>query len=143
MLAKPSWWPRMENPGRGWCPWNPIGPAASRECCVDSCSFPTPPTPRSCSPLCPPRSSTATVFVSAASGWEIATRARLGRLPGAEGLLQDLPSLLQQQGFQSLAIQVHHGVRAGGYRQSHRDPFDRLLAAQAELEGLQLVSVRS
>ena len=83
----------------------------------------------------------ATIFVSAASGWEIATKSRLGKLPGAEGLLQDLPSLLQQQGFLPLAVQLHHGVHAGGYRQAHRDPFDRLLAAQAELEGLHLVSL--
>lgn len=83
----------------------------------------------------------AAIFVSAASGWELATKVRLGKLPGAEGLLQDLPSLLQQQGFQPLAVQLHHGVHAGAYRQAHRDPFDRLLAAQAELEGLQLVSL--
>jgi PIN domain nuclease of toxin-antitoxin system len=83
----------------------------------------------------------ATVFVSAASGWELATKARLGKLSGAEGLLRDLPSLLQDQGFQPLAVQLRHGVHAGGYRQAHRDPFDRLLAAQAELEGLQLVSL--
>jgi PIN domain nuclease of toxin-antitoxin system len=83
----------------------------------------------------------AAIIVSAASGWELATKVRLGKLPGADGLLQDLPSLLQQQGFQPLAVQLHHGVRAGGYRQAHRDPFDRLLAAQAELEGLQLVSL--
>jgi PIN domain nuclease of toxin-antitoxin system len=63
----------------------------------------------------------ATIFVSAASGWEIATQGRLGNLPGAEGLLQDLPSLLQKQGFQPLAVQLHHGVHAGGYRQAHRD----------------------
>jgi PIN domain nuclease of toxin-antitoxin system len=79
--------------------------------------------------------------VSTASGWEIATKGRLGTLPGAEQLLQDLPSLLQQQGFEPLAVQLHHGVHAGGYSQPHRDPFDRLLAAQAELEGLQLVSL--
>ncbi|HYP03453.1 MAG TPA: type II toxin-antitoxin system VapC family toxin [Cyanobium sp.] len=83
----------------------------------------------------------AAIFVSAASGWELATKVRLGKLPGAEGLLLDLPSLLHQQGFQPLAVQLHHGIRAGGYPQPHRDPFDRLLAAQAELEGLQLVSV--
>ena len=83
----------------------------------------------------------ARVFVSAASGWELATKVRLGKLPGAEGLLQDLPSLLQTQGFQPLAVQLRHGVHAGGYPQAHRDPFDRLLAAQAELEGLQLVSL--
>ena len=51
----------------------------------------------------------ATIFVSAASGWELATKRRLGKLPGAEGLLQDLPSLLQQQGFQPLAVLLHHG----------------------------------
>ena len=83
----------------------------------------------------------ATVFVSAVSGWELATKVRLGKLPGAEGLLQDLPSLLQHQGFKPLPVQLHHGVHAGGYTQAHRDPFDRLLAAQAELEGLQLVSL--
>ncbi len=38
-------------------------------------------------------------------------------------------------------MQLHHGVHAGGYRQAHRDPVDRLLAAQAELEGLHLVSL--
>jgi PIN domain nuclease of toxin-antitoxin system len=75
----------------------------------------------------------ASIFVSAASGWELATKARLGQLPGAEGLLQDLPSFLQKQGFQPLAVQLHHGVHAGGYPQAHRDPFDRLLAAQAAL----------
>ena len=83
----------------------------------------------------------ASIFVSAASGWELATKVRLGKLPGAGGLLQDLPSFLQKQGFQPLAVQLHHGVRAGGYPQAHRDPFDRLLAAQAELEGLHLVSL--
>jgi PIN domain nuclease of toxin-antitoxin system len=51
------------------------------------------------------------------------------------------PSLLQNQDFQPLAVQLRHGVHAGGYPQAHRDPFDRLLAAQAELEGLQLVSL--
>lgn len=83
----------------------------------------------------------ASVFVSAASGWELATKLRLGKLPGAERLLRDLPSLLQQQGFEPLAVQLRHGIHAGGYEQAHRDPFDRLLAAQAELEGLHLVSL--
>jgi PIN domain nuclease of toxin-antitoxin system len=64
----------------------------------------------------------ATIFVSAASGWELATNGRLGKLPGAERLLQHLPSLLQHQGFQLLAVQSHHGVHAGGYTHAHRDP---------------------
>ena len=88
----------------------------------------------------------ATIFVSAASGWELATRVRLGKPPGANQLLQELPSLLQQQGFQPLAVQLHHGVHAAGDPQAHRDPhrcaedclFARLLAAQADPEGLPL-----
>ena len=48
----------------------------------------------------------ATVFVSAATGWALASKGRLGQLPGATKLLQDLPSLLQHQGFQALAVQL-------------------------------------
>jgi len=57
--------------------------------------------------------SASSIFVSAASGWELATKVRLGKLPGAERLLEDLPSLLQHQGYQPLAVQLHHGVHAG------------------------------
>jgi PIN domain nuclease of toxin-antitoxin system len=53
------------------------------------------------------------LLLDTASGWEIATKVRLGKLPGAEGLLQVSPSLLHQQGFQPLAVQLHHGVHAG------------------------------
>ena len=81
------------------------------------------------------------VFVSAASAWELATKVRLGKLEMANQLLADLPEILAQQGFESLPVQFQHGLRAGAYEQAHRDPFDRLLAAQAELEQLTLVSV--
>jgi PIN domain nuclease of toxin-antitoxin system len=81
-----------------------------------------------------------TVWVSAASAWEIATKHRLGKLPTARVLLDDYETLLGGQGFQSLAITPRHGLRAGGYGVDHRDPFDRLLAAQAELNQLTLVS---
>jgi PIN domain nuclease of toxin-antitoxin system len=81
------------------------------------------------------------VHVSAASGWEIATKVRLGKLPVANELLEDLPELLAAQGFQLLPITLLHGLHAGGYTLGHRDPFDRLLAAQAELSGLTLVSL--
>jgi len=83
------------------------------------------------------------VFVSAATGWELATKVRLGKLEIAEQLLSNLPQLLADQGFEVLSIQLRHGLRAGGYPQPHRDPFDRLLAAQAELESLTLVSIDS
>jgi len=81
------------------------------------------------------------VFVSAATAWELATKVRLGKLEIAEPLLSDLPQLLAAQGFERLPVELRHGLRAGGYRQAHRDPFDRLLAAQAELESLALVSL--
>lgn len=83
----------------------------------------------------------AEVFVSAASGWEIATKVRLGKLPFDASLLEDLPQLLLSQGFAPLPVTLRHGLRAGGYPLPHRDPFDRLLAAQAELDGLTLVSL--
>ena len=81
------------------------------------------------------------VHVSAASGWEIATKVRLGKLPAGRELLDDLPGLLADQGFQLLPITLQHGLHAGSYTMPHRDPFDRLLAAQAELARLTLVSV--
>lgn len=81
------------------------------------------------------------VHVSAASAWEIATKMRLGKLPAASDLLNDLPQLLTAQGFEPLPVTLVHGLHAGGYPVAHRDPFDRLLAAQAELGGLTLVSL--
>ena len=81
------------------------------------------------------------VFISAASAWEIATRHHLGRLPTAEVLLQDGWPLMESQGFQPLPVSWSHGLRAGSYAMPHRDPFDRLLAAQAELEQLILITL--
>ena len=83
------------------------------------------------------------VLVSAASAWELATKVRLGKLEIVSQLLAELPEVLTSQGFDLLPIQFSHGLRAGGYQQLHRDPFDRLLAAQAELEQLTLVSLDS
>ncbi len=81
------------------------------------------------------------VLASAASGWEIATKVRLGKLPAAGEVVDDLPHLLAAQGFGLLPITLRHGLHAGGYTVPHRDPFDRLLAAQAELGQLTLVSL--
>jgi PIN domain nuclease of toxin-antitoxin system len=83
----------------------------------------------------------ASISVSAASGWEIATKVRLGKLPALQELTQELPGILAEQGFEILPVRLPHGLRAGAYAIAHRDPFDRLLAAQAELEGLTLVSL--
>lgn len=80
------------------------------------------------------------VFVSAASAWEIATKYRIGRLPQAAALSVDVSGALASQGFIELAITVLHGQTAGSLPGPHRDPFDRMLIAQAKLAGLVLVS---
>jgi PIN domain nuclease of toxin-antitoxin system len=80
------------------------------------------------------------VFVSAASAWEIATKYRIGRLPQAAALALDVPGVLASQGFVELPITVLHGQTAGGLPGPHRDPFDRMLIAQATLADLVLVS---
>ena len=81
------------------------------------------------------------VFVSAASAWEIATKQRLGKLQGVPDLqAARLQQLLAADGFGTLAITPAHALRAGAHPALHRDPFDRMLAAQAELEGLQRVT---
>ena len=83
---------------------------------------------------------TTTVLVSAASIWELSIKHHQGKLPELTQVIDDLPGLLQADGFQPLTIALRHGLRAGAYSQPHRDPFDRMLAAQAELERLVLLS---
>ena len=80
------------------------------------------------------------VLVSAASAWEIATKVRLGKLPGAVEVAAELPAILRQQHFEPLPIAIVHAVRAGNLPGPHRDPFDRMLIAQAQDEDLGLVS---
>lgn len=80
------------------------------------------------------------VFVSAASAWEIATKARIGNLPEAVRLAQEFRTHLDQQGFSALEISIEHGQRAGLLPGPHGDPFARILTAQAQAENLILVS---
>lgn len=80
------------------------------------------------------------VLVSAASAWEIATKSRLGRLPAAANLLDDFEGFLVRQDFEPLAITVDHGLRAGLLPGHHKDPFDRMLIAQAQAENLTIIS---
>lgn len=80
------------------------------------------------------------IFVSAASTWEIATKHRLGRLPGANAIAADLAGAIESQGFLGLPITIRHGEAAGALPGPHRDPFDRMLIAQSTLEDLVLVS---
>jgi PIN domain nuclease of toxin-antitoxin system len=81
-----------------------------------------------------------TIIVSAASAWEIATKVRLGKLPSAAGLAADFIPLLEREGFTSLPILPEHGIRAGLLPGSHKDPFDRMLIAQAQAEGCPILS---
>jgi PIN domain nuclease of toxin-antitoxin system len=80
------------------------------------------------------------IFVSAASAWEIATKNRLGKLPGVSEIVTTLDEVLLEQGFKELSITVKHGRAAGILSGLHRDPFDRMLIAQAMIEEMVLVS---
>ena len=83
------------------------------------------------------------VFVSAASAWEIATKHRLGKLPGAGPLAVDFAREVEAQGFLPLPITLVHGQDAGALTLPQRDPFDRMLVAQALAERMVLVSNES
>ena len=86
------------------------------------------------------RSLETEVFVSAASAWEVATKYRLGRLPGAESLAGDFSNYIAKLGFCGLEVTIEHAQRAGLLPGSHKDPFDRMLIAQAQAENLPLIS---
>ena len=81
-----------------------------------------------------------TIYVSSASAWEIATKYRIGKMPEAEELLNNYESLLEQMGFNELLISTAHALRAGQLPIEHRDPFDRILMAQAELESIPIIT---
>lgn len=76
------------------------------------------------------------VYVSAVSPWEVAVKQSLGKLEGPE----DLPERVRDSQFSGLPITAGHGVRAGRLPAHHRDPFDRILIAQAQTEGMTLVT---
>jgi len=79
-----------------------------------------------------------TVFVSAVSAWEIAIK--LGRLPSASDLITNFEESLGLDDFLPLPISPQHGIRAGPLPGPHKDPFDRMLIAQAQAENLAIVS---
>ncbi len=78
--------------------------------------------------------------VSAASAWEIATKHRLGRLGQADGLVAAYMKHLSRLGIDELPIAGEHALLAGGMAWDHRDPFDRMIAAQAMIEGFPVVT---
>ncbi len=76
------------------------------------------------------------VYVSAASAWEVSIKASLGKLRAPK----DLVDAIRASEFEPLAISAEHAVLAGALPLIHRDPFDRMLVAQATLEQLSIVS---
>ena len=81
-----------------------------------------------------------TILVSAASAWEISTKHRLGKLREVDELLEDMGSWVARAGFRELPILVSHAQRAGSWPHAHKDPFDRMLAAQSAIENVPLLT---
>lgn len=80
------------------------------------------------------------VFVSAATAWEIATKFRIGKLPNHAVIAEDVRGWVAKMAFFELPVTVAHAQLAGALPGSHKDPFDRMLMAQAMAENLVLVS---
>jgi len=80
------------------------------------------------------------LFVSAASGWEIAIKAQLGRLQLPDEPQRFILEQLSLNAIQSLPIQINHALHVFSLPDHHRDPFDRILISQAQLEGLPIVT---
>ncbi|MGA7362957.1 MAG: type II toxin-antitoxin system VapC family toxin [Candidatus Dormiibacterota bacterium] len=76
------------------------------------------------------------VFVSAATAWEISIKSSLGKLRAPD----DLSAQLESNGFSSLPISLAHALVAGALPRLHRDPIDRMLVAQSQLEELTVVT---
>lgn len=83
---------------------------------------------------------TPDVFVSAATAWEVRTKYRLGKLPAAAVLAHDLAAAVRRLALAELPITFADGDLAGALAGTHRDPFDRMLVAQALNHELALVS---
>lgn len=83
---------------------------------------------------------TQAVWVSVASVWEMSIKQQQGKLSGVPTDVRQLAALLTRSGFDLLPIGPAHALRAGNHPSAHRDPFDRMLAAQAELEDATLVT---
>ena len=80
------------------------------------------------------------VFVSAATGWEIATKVRKGQLPKFSSRMPRFHDDILRESFRHLPITAEHGVHGGSLPGAHKDPFDRVIAAQALLDGLIVVT---
>ena len=80
------------------------------------------------------------ILVSSASAWEICTKHRIGKLPAASQLVKDVAGWIHRAGFTELPVTIGHAQKAGSWPQPHKDPFDRMLAAQSVLDSVPIVS---
>lgn len=80
------------------------------------------------------------ILVSAVSAWEVATKQRVGRLPELNRTVGEFLPFVEDEGFELIGISPEHAIRGGSYPAAHGDPFDRLLAAQSELEDAPLLT---
>lgn len=80
------------------------------------------------------------IFLSAVAAWEMTIKHKAGKLPIVAGFIADVPAAIERQGFTELPISIAHGQMAGALDGHHKDPFDRMLIAQALAENLTLVS---
>lgn len=81
------------------------------------------------------------ILVSSVTPWEIATKYRIGKLPEGEQIISQYSQLLTQAKFLELPITSNHAIRAGSLPIAHRDPFDRMIMAQAELENIPVITM--
>jgi PIN domain nuclease of toxin-antitoxin system len=81
-----------------------------------------------------------TVLVSAASMWEIATKVRLGKLDVEVDVVENFGAYLAMERFESVSVTAAHAIRAGLLPGPHKDPFDRMLIAQAQAENVPILS---
>jgi PIN domain nuclease of toxin-antitoxin system len=80
------------------------------------------------------------LLFSAASGWEIAIKTHIGRLALPEPAEHFVPAQLAANAIENLPVLLSHALRTGALPNHHRDPFDRMLVAQSQLEGLPVLS---
>ena len=80
------------------------------------------------------------VWVSAASAWEIATKHRVGKYPAGGPIIAEWSDRIARDGFRQLDVSCAHALRAGPLPGDHRDPFDRMIAAQGMMESIRVAT---
>lgn len=81
-----------------------------------------------------------TPYVSAASAWEMATKVRSGKLAEATAAVEHFSDWVERDGFTAMPVSHDHALLSGGFDAAHRDPFDRMLAAQSLIERVPVLS---